>query len=275
MTTKTEAFRNLHERDGIFLIPNPWDIGSARILAGMGFEALATTSGGMAYALGKPDGGVTREEALTHCRDIVAATPLPVSADLEKGFGDAPDEVANIIVAAAETGLAGCSIEDFTGNPNAPIFDKTLAVERIAAASEACKRLSSDFVLTARCESLVWSDTRLDDVIDRLQGFESAGADVLFAPGLNDFETIRTVVSSVSKPVNIIMSAPGLPFGMRELAAIGVKRISIGSAFAQIAYGSLITAAQEISSRGSFNFTKEAINYELLESFFKSEENAT
>lgn len=268
MAPSVKTFRALHEQDHAFVIPNPWDIGSARILAGLGFDALATTSGGMAYALGKRDGKISRSEALEHCRDIVAATPLPVSADLENGFGDTPEQMFDIITAAAETGLAGCSIEDYSGDPTSPIYDQSMAVERISAASEACKNLSTDFVLTARCESLVWTDTDLDKVVTRLQAFEAAGADVLFAPGLDDFESIRTVVSSVSKPVNVIMSTPGLPFGIEELSEIGVKRISVGSAFAQCAYGSLVTAAKEISQHGSFKFTSDAIDYEELEAFF-------
>lgn len=268
MMTPNVTFRALHEESSAFVIPNPWDVGSARILAGMGFKALATTSGGMAYAHGKPDGAVLRKEALAHCRAIAAATSLPVSADLEKGFGDTPEQMFEIIAAAAETGLAGCSIEDYTGNPDAPIFDESLAVERIRAASEACKSLPADFVLTARCESLVWTKPDLDAVIRRLQAFEAAGADVLFAPGLDDLGSIRAVVSAVDKPVNVIMSTPGLPYGVKELSEIGVKRISVGSAFAQLAYGSLITAAREIAHKGSFGFTKDAIDYQELEAFF-------
>lgn len=270
MTTPAEAFRALHENDTAFVVPNPWDIGSTRILSGMGFKALATTSGGMAYALGKPDGAVTKTEALDHCRDVVAATSLPVSADLEKGFGDTPEQVFDLIIEAAETGLAGCSIEDYTGNPDTPIFDHSLAVERIKAASEACKKLPTDFVLTARCESLVWTDAKLDDVVKRLQAFETAGADVLFAPGLKDLDSMQSLVKATNRPVNVIMSEPNLPFGFKELSEIGVKRISLGSAFAQVAYGSLITAAREISQHGSFNFTSDAFNYQELEAFFES-----
>jgi len=268
-TTPTQAFRALHEQSGAFVIPNPWDVGSARILAGMGFKALATTSGGMAYALGKPDGQVSREQALRHCSDIVAATPLPVSADLENGFGDTPESVFQTITDAGAIGLAGGSIEDYTGRPDAPIFDLTLATERIEAASEACKNLSEDFVLTARCEHLVWGGTDIGEVIKRLQAYENAGADVLFAPGLDDFDAIREVCSAVSKPVNVIMSTPGLTFGVSELADVGVKRISIGSAFAQVAYGSLIASAREIAKSGSFEFTKDAIDYVELEAFFQ------
>lgn len=268
MPTSGEKFRALHEGDQPLLMPNPWDIGSARILTGLGFDALATTSGGMAYALGKPDGAVHREEAITHCRDIVAATHLPVSADLEKGFGDRPEDVADMIRAAAETGLAGCSIEDFIGNSEAPLFEKALAVDRIAAASEACRGLPDDFVLTARCEGLVWESLELDQVIDRLQAFEAAGADVLFAPGLDDMASIRAVVSALSKPVSVIMSTPGLPFGVKELTDIGVKRISIGSAFAQLAYGRLIEAAKEMATHGTFAFTRDVTDYQEIEAFF-------
>ena len=273
MKNPGQVFRALHEKNGAFIIPNPWDIGSARILAGMGFQALATTSGGMAYALGKPDGGVSQAQTLNHCRDIVAATPLPVSADLEKGFGDTPESVFKTITAAAEIGLAGCSIEDYTGDPEAPIFEKTLAVERIEAASEACRSLPEDFVLTARCEKLVWGETNLDDVIGRLLAFEAAGADVLFAPGIIEFNAIKEVCSVISKPVNIIMSAPDLGYGVEELITAGVKRISVGSSLAQLAYGSLVIAAREMVDNGSFNFTKKAIDYIELEAFFNLEED--
>ena len=264
---KAELFRKLHLNDGPFVMPNAWDIGSARILTGLGFESIATTSAGMAYALGKPDGTVSREATLGHCRDIVSATPLPVSADLGNGFGDAPEKIYQIILAAAGTGLAGCSIEDFTGNMDAPNFEESLAVERIEAASEACKSLPFDFVLTARHE--VWDEAPdLDDIINRLHAFEAAGADVLFAPGLEDFDSIRTVVSAVTKPFSVMMMEPGLPYGVNELSEIGVKRISVGSAFAQLAYGSLIGAAQEIANRGSFQFIRKTIDYKELETFF-------
>jgi len=268
MKNPGQVFRSLHEENGAFVIPNPWDIGSARILAGMGFKALATTSGGMAYALGKPDGGVSREQTLNHCKDIVSATPLPVSADLEKGFGDTPESVFQTITAAAEIGLAGCSIEDYTGSPEAPIFEMSLAVERIEAASEACRGLPQDFVLTARCEKLVWGETSLDDVIERLLAFEAAGADVLFAPGLDKLSAVEKVCSAISKPVNIIMSTPGLAYGVEDLIRAGAKRISVGSSLAQLAYGSLVTAAREMGENGSFNFTKKAIDYTELEAFF-------
>jgi 2-methylisocitrate lyase-like PEP mutase family enzyme len=234
----------------------------------MGFQALATTSAGMAFSLGLPEGRVSREDTLFHCRAIVTATALPVSADLEKGFGDSPESVAETIGAAAETGLAGCSIEDHTGRPDDPIFAFALAVERIAAAAEACRRLPHDFVLTARCENLLWGRRDLDDTIKRLQAFEQAGADVLYAPGLHDLEAIRTVCSAVTKPVNVVMGMPGATFGVAELAAAGVTRISVGSALARVAFGAFVKAAREMADHGSFHFSKDAIGFAELEGFF-------
>ncbi|MGH6947646.1 MAG: isocitrate lyase/PEP mutase family protein [Kiloniellales bacterium] len=265
---KAEAFRALHQRNGAFVIPNPWDVGTARILASMGFEALATTSAGFAFSLGLPEGVVSRDQTLAHCRELVAASELPVSADLEKGFGDSPESVAETIRAAAATGLAGCSIEDHTNRRDDPIFDFTLAVERIAAAVEAARGLSHDFVLTARCENFLWNRPDLDDTIERLQAFEKAGADVLYAPGLRDLETIRAVCGAVSRPVNVVMGLPGTTFGVAELAAAGVKRISIGSALARLAYGVVVEAAQEMMERGSFGFAAQAIGFAELERIF-------
>jgi 2-methylisocitrate lyase-like PEP mutase family enzyme len=263
------AFRALHEREGIFVIPNPWDVGSARILAGMGFEALATTSAGMAFALGLREGTVSREDTFDHCRTIVQATSLPVSADLEKGFGDSPRAVEDCIIAAAETGLAGCSIEDHTGHRDDPIFDFNLAVERIAAAVEAARSLSRDFVLTARAENFLWGRRDLDDTIRRLQAFSEAGADVLYAPGLGDLETIKAVCAQVDKPVNVVMGLPGRRYSVDELAAAGVKRISIGAASARAAYGTLVDAANEINQQGSFSFADGIIGFAELDAFFE------
>jgi 2-methylisocitrate lyase-like PEP mutase family enzyme len=268
MTVKASEFRKLHDAPGAFIIPNPWDIGSARILASMGFKALATTSAGMAFSLGMQEGSVSKEMALAHCRMIADATPLPVSGDLEKGFGDSPEEVAQTIREAAETGLAGGSIEDHTGRPDDPIFEFNLAVERIQAAAEACRALPVDFVLTARAENFLWDRPDLDDTIKRLQAFEKAGADVLFAPGLRDVESIRTVCSSVSKPVNVIMGLPGTTFGLAELSDAGAKRISVGSALARLAYGSLIEAAQEMRGEGTFGFSQRAIGFGALDGMF-------
>lgn len=268
MGSKGAAFRALHEEEGAFILPNPWDVGSARILAAMGFPALATTSAGMAFSMGVPEGSVTREETLRHCRTLVAATPLPLSADLEKGFGDSPESVAETIRAAAAIGLAGCSIEDHTGRRDDPIFDFGLAVARIEAAAEACRALADDFVLTARCENFLWGRPDLADTLKRLQAFEAAGADVLYAPGLRDLDTIRTVCQALRKPVNVVMGLPGAVFGVEELAAVGVKRVSVGSALARLAYGAVVRAARVMASQGSFRFADEAMGFAELEGFF-------
>ena len=266
---KIENFRALHERLGAFVIPNPWDVGTARVLAHMGFEALATTSAGFAFSLGLPEGTVSREQALAHCRDMAAATDLPVSADLEKGFGDDPASVAETIRAAAETGLAGCSIEDFSGNPDDPIFAFDHTVERIAAAVEAARSLPHDFVLTARAENFLHGRPDLDDTVRRLQAFEAVGADVLYAPGLKSLEDIRTLCAAVSRPVNVVMGLPGVSFGMAELAEAGAKRISVGSAFSRLAFGALIRAAHEIADEGTFTFSKDAAGFAELEEIFR------
>lgn len=265
---RNARFRALHERPGTFIIPNPWDVGTARVLASLGFEALATTSAGLAHSLGVRDGMVSREEALTHCRVIVEASDLPVSADLEKGFGDTPEDVADTIRDAAATGLAGCSIEDHTNRRDAPIFEFNLAVERIQAASEAKRELPHDFVLTARCENFLWGRPDLDDTIKRLQAFESAGADVLYAPGLHDLETIRTVCASVTKPVNVVMEMPGTTFVVSELADVGVKRVSVGSALSLAAFGAFVRAAKEMKEYGTFTFSSDAIGFSELEDYF-------
>ena len=268
MDARVAAFRALHEAPGAFVIPNPWDVGTARILAAMGFRALATTSAGLAFSWGVPDGRLSCAAALDHCREIVGATPLPVSADLERGFGDSPESVAETVRAAAEAGLAGCSIEDHTGRRDDPIYDFGLAVERIAAGAEACRSLPHGFVLTARCENLLWGRTDLDDTIRRLQAFEKAGADVLYAPGLRDLETIRTVCGALTKPVNVVMGLSGATFSVAELAEAGVKRISVGSALARLAYGAVVKAAREIAAQGTFGFSDDAMGFAEIEAFF-------
>lgn len=265
---RQSLFRDLHHREGAFVIPNPWDVGSAKILASMGFEALATTSAGFAFSRGLKDGTVPATAMLDHCREIVAATPLPVSADLEKGLGDNPEAMAETIGRAAETGLAGCSIEDFSGDPDRPIFEFDLAVERIAEAAEAAAALDRDFVLTARSENFIRGRPDLDDTIRRLQAFETAGADVLYAPGLRDLDQIRTVCEAVSKPMNVIMGLPGVTFGVAELAAIGVKRISVGSSLARLAYGVLIRAAKEIRQGGTFAYAEGTAGLTEIENYF-------
>ena len=267
--TKARTFRALHERDGAFVIPNPWDVGTARILASMGYEALATTSAGFAFSLGLPDGAVTRDQAMAHSRDIVEATELPVSADLEKCFADDPAGVAETIRLAADTGLAGCSVEDSTGRRDAPIFDFELAVERVAAAVAAARGLPSDFVLTARSENFLHGQRDLDDTIRRLQAFEAAGADVVYAPGLPDIDAIRTVCSSVSRPVNVVIGAPNTPYGVAELAEAGVKRISVGATFSRLAYGAVMRAAAEMRDTGTFGFTNDAAGHRDLDKIFR------
>lgn len=265
MTSKGAMFRMLHEKPDAFIIPNPWDVGTARILASMGFPALATTSAGMAFSLGVLEGAVSRSEALDHCRTIVETTPLPESADLQKGFGDSPESVVETIHAAAEIGLAGCSIEDHTGRRDDPIFDFGLAVERIEAAAQACRSLPGDFVLTARCENFLWGRPDIDDTLRRLQAFEKAGADALYAPGLHDLETIRIVCGALVKPVNVVMGMPGATFGVTELTEAGVKRISVGSALARLAFGSFVKAAREMRTKGTFHFSEDAIGFAELE----------
>lgn len=257
--SKYERFRELHEQDGIFIIPNPWDVGTARILASMGFEALATSSAGFAFSLGVIDGAVSRERTLTHCRDMAAATELPVSADLEMGFGDTPESAAETVLAAAETGLAGCSIEDYTNRPDQPIYDFQLAVERIKAAAAAARSLPHDFILTARCENFIRGNRDLFATIERLQAFEEAGADVLYAPALPDLETIRTVCTSVGRPVNVLMGIPGSTYNVEELAEAGVRRISVGSCPARVALGAFMKASQEMSEQGTFNLMTEGV----------------
>jgi 2-methylisocitrate lyase-like PEP mutase family enzyme len=268
-TGKLADFRALHEAAGAFVIPNPWDVGTARLLASLGFKALATTSAGLAFSLGRPEGLLSRDEVLAHCRDIVGATSLPVSADLEKGFGESPDSAAETVRAAAATGLAGCSLEDHTNRRDDPIFDFSLAVERIAAAAEAARVLPHDFVLTARCENFLWGRPDLDDTLRRLQAFQEAGADVLYAPGLRSVEDIRTVCAALGKPVNVVMGLPGAAFTVRDLAEAGVKRISVGSALARLAYGACLAAAQEIAAEGNFDSLSSAIGFADLEDRFR------
>ncbi|MCB4767944.1 isocitrate lyase/phosphoenolpyruvate mutase family protein [Ancylobacter sp. Lp-2] len=259
MSSRAAAFRALHEGPGAFILPNPWDAGTARLIAALGFPALATTSAGMALAHGVADGQTSRDDVLAHCALIVGATPLPVSADLENGFGDAPETVAETIRRAAAIGLAGGSIEDHTNRPSDPIYDLGLAVERIAAAVEARDALGGDFVLTARAENFLWDRPDLDDTIERLQAYEAAGADVLYAPGLPDLAAVRTVCAAVSKPVNAVIGIGAARFTVAELAEAGVRRISIGSSLARLAYGSVVRAAREMRDTGRFGFLDAAM----------------
>ena len=262
-------FRRLHEQEGCFLIPNPWDRGTARILASLGYSALATTSVGLAFALGQHAGQVSQKATLAHCRDLVAAPPpLPVSADLEKGFGDSPQSCAQTIQAAAATGLVGGSIKDHTGEKSDPIYSFDLAVARIGTACVARDALKTDFVLTARCENFLWERPDLSDTIRRLQAFEAAGADVLYAPGLHDLETIKTVCRNVIKPVNVVMGMPGAVFDLTQLAEAGVKRVSVGSALARLALSAFVTGAREMIEDGSFHFGERALGFAEIETHF-------
>lgn len=265
---KGRQFRALHDRAGAFLIPNPWDIGTAHLLAGLGFEALATTSAGHAFSLGKRDATVSRDAVLAHIGAIASSTDLPVSADLGKGFGDSPEEAARTIKLAAAAGAVGGSIEDATGRPDVPIYDHGLAVERIQAAVEARRKLDFSFTLTARCENFLVGVTDLHATIKRLQVYEEAGADVLFAPGLRTRDQISAVTTSLSKPVNVLMSAPGL--SVSELAGIGVKRVSVGSTLARAAFGAFLRGAREMREQGTFNFAGDAVGYQELNALFGS-----
>jgi 2-methylisocitrate lyase-like PEP mutase family enzyme len=259
--TKAALFRSLHERPGAFVIPNPWDAGTAILLAGLGFEALATTSAGLAFTLGRRDGGgVTREEAITNVQTIAHATSLPVSADLENCYADDPKTAAQTLVLAAEAGAVGGSIEDATGDSSRPIYDLAHSVERVAAAAEAVKALPFPFVLTARAENFLCGKADLDDTIRRLQAYEKAGADVLYAPALPSFDAIKNVCAALTKPVNVLAGAR-LTLSVAELAAAGVKRISVGSAFNRAALGAFLRAAREIKEAGTVSFIKESVPY--------------
>ena len=262
---KAARFRALHNEPGVFIIPNPWDVGSSRVLAGLGFQALATSSAASACAIGLRDGELTRDQALQHARMIVEATDLPVSADLEQGFGEAPEAVAETVRLAASVGLVGCTIEDSTGNPNRPLFDDQLAVERIAAGAEAARRLPFPFMLTARAHNLMFANGSLDRTIRRLQAFENAGADVLFAPGLPDLEAVKTVCASVSKPFNFMAGIKGKSFSVAELADAGVRRISLATSLYRAAMTGFLDAAREVKESGQFGFLdRAATTAELL-----------
>ena len=251
---KAARFSALHEGPDAFVIPNPWDVASARILAGLGFPALATSSAASAAVLGRKDGGLTRDQALAHARLIVDATDLPVSADLENGFGDAPETVAETIRLAAAAGLVGCTIEDTTGNPEKPLYDFPLAVERIAAAAQAARALPFPFLLTARTHNLLFPAPSLDETICRLQAFEEAGADVLFAPGLPDLSAVGKVCATLSKPFNFMVGIKGKSFSVGELAAAGVRRISLATSLYRAAMTGLLQAAREVRDTGQFHF---------------------
>ena len=255
---KGRAFRALHERAGAFIIPNPWDAGSARLLAHLGFEVLATTSMGYAFSIGKLDTTLSRDEALANASAIAAATPLPVSADLENGYGDAPEIVAETIRMAAETGVVGGSIEDASGRADDPIYEMGYAVERVRAGVAAARALPFPFTLTARAENHLHGRADLRDTIRRLQAYQEAGADVLYAPALETKEDIAAVVGLVDRPVNVLMGLRGVQLSLAELSAIGVRRVSVGSSLCRAALGALLRGAREMRERGSFTFAAEA-----------------
>jgi 2-methylisocitrate lyase-like PEP mutase family enzyme len=272
MPTQSEkgaAFRALHERDSAFIIPNPFDVGTACLLARLGFEALATTSAGFAFSAGRQDGTVGRDQMMAHVAAIAAATDLPVSADLENGFGDKPETVAQTIRLAGETGLVGGSIEDVSPRPRGALYELAQAVERVRAAVEAARSLPFPFTLTARAENYLVGRPDLQDTIARLQAYQDAGADVLYAPGLTSKDDIADVVRSVDRPVNVVMGLQGVRLNLAALSALGVKRVSVGSALARVALGAFLRAAREMRERGSFEFADEAVSYRELSDMFE------
>ena len=273
MSTQAEtaaAFAELHRREGTFIIPNPWDVGSACLLAHAGFEALATSSAGYAFSIGKADGQVGREQTLTHAKEVVAATGLPVSIDLENGFGDAPEDAAETIRLAAAAGAVGGSIEDRTRRTEDPIYDRALAAERIRAAAEVVHSLPFPFMLTARAENYLVGKPDLKDTIERLQSYQEAGANVLYAPGLTTRDEITTLISSVDRPVNVLMGIKGVQLTLADLSAMGAKRISVGSTLARVALGAFLRAAHEMKDQGTFGFIEDAADSRMINSIFAS-----
>jgi 2-methylisocitrate lyase-like PEP mutase family enzyme len=258
---KADAFRALHAREGAFIIPNPWDAGTARILERLGFEALATTSAGFAFSSGVADNQVGRNRMLVHVAELCAATALPVSADLENGFGDEPETVAETIRRAAAAGVVGGSIEDSVNRPGETVYELAQAVDRIRAAAEAARSLAFPFTLTARCENFLLGIADLKDTIRRLQAYQEAGADVLYAPCITTREEITAVVQAVDRPVNFLMGTQSQRFSLAELAGMGVRRVSVGSALATSALGAFLRGAREMKDQGSFNYAKDSAGF--------------
>jgi 2-methylisocitrate lyase-like PEP mutase family enzyme len=267
---KAARFRELHQAPGAFVIANAWDAGSARVLAALGFQAIATSSGAQANTLGRRDGKVSRDEALLHCKAIVDGTDLPVSADLEKGFGDSPKDTAETIRRAAEIGLVGGSIEDATGDKDKPLYDIGQATERVAAAVQAARALSIPFMVTGRAEGFLRGNTNLDDAIKRLQAYEKAGADVLMAPGLPDLSAVRAVCAALSKPFNFMVGIKGKSFTVAELEAAGVKRISLATSLYRAAMTGLIDAAREAKDKGTFGYLDRSVSTPDFNAFMSS-----
>ncbi|MEK6408958.1 MAG: isocitrate lyase/phosphoenolpyruvate mutase family protein [Acidobacteriota bacterium] len=263
------TFRALHERERAFIIPNPWDIGTARLLAHLGFEALATTSAGYAFSIGQRDNTVGRDKMIAHVRDIAAATDLPVSADLENGFGDDPETAAETIRLGAAAGLVGGSIEDSTTRRDVPIYELERAGDRVRAAAEAARALPFPFTLTGRAENYLFGRRDLNDTIKRLQAYQEAGADVLYAPGLASKEDIAAVVSSVDRPVNVLMGLAGFQLSLAELSEIGVRRISVGSVLSRVALGAFLRAAEEMRDHGTFTFGEGIVSFRDISLMFE------
>jgi 2-methylisocitrate lyase-like PEP mutase family enzyme len=267
---KGAVFAELHRRPETFIIPNPWDVGSARLLAHLGFEALATSSAGYAFSIGKPDNAVGRDAMLAHAGAIASATDLPISIDLENGFGDGPEMVAETIRLAAATGAVGGSIEDATQRADEPLYERARAVERIRAAAEVVRNLSFPFMLTARAENYLVGKPDLNDTIERLQLYQEAGADVLYAPGLTSKDDIATLIRSVDRPVNVLMGLKGVKLTVEDMSATGAKRISVGSGLARCAFGAFLRAARDLREHGTFAFAEDAVDYRTLNSIFNS-----
>ncbi len=267
---KGRAFRALHERDSAFIIPNPWDVGTARLLARLGFEALATTSAGYAFSVGQRDNTIGRDEMMAHVGAIVSASDLPVSADLENGFGEDPETVAETIRLAALAGLVGGSIEDSTNRAGDPIYTHELAIERVRAAAEVARSLPFPFTLTGRAENYLVGRPDLEDTIKRLQAYQEAGANVLYAPGLTRKDDIAAVVHSVDRPVNVVMGLQGVQLSLATLSEIGVKRVSVGSALSRAALGAFLRAAREMLEHGTFTFAADAVSYRDVSAMFEA-----
>ena len=270
LKAKAEAFYALHQSPSTFIIPNPWDRGSARILAHLGFVALATTSMGYAFSIGQRDNSLSREQTLANAADIAGATDLPVNADLENGFGDAPEAAAETIRFTVTTGIVGGSIEDASGRADAAIYDLGLAKERVAAAAAAARALPYKFTLTARAENFLWGRPDLNDTIKRLQAYQDAGADVLYAPGLRTREDIAALVSSVDRPVNVVMGLVGAQLSLEELSKLGVKRVSVGSSLQRAALGEFVRAAREMREQGTFSYASKAAAPKEMTAIFDS-----
>jgi len=272
---KSQAFVALHRKGNCFVIPNPWDIGSARLLAHLGFQALATTGAGFAFSQGRSDLSINAREMLPHFAQLAASTDLPISADLQNGFGETPEDVARTVMEAAGTGIVGGSIEDATGDPDAPIYAIELATERIRGAAEAARSLGFKFMLTARCENYLYGRPDVEDTIRRLQAYQEAGADVLYAPGIQSKGDIEAILSAIDRPLNVLMGFQGAQLSVQELAERGVTRISLGGSLARAAYGAMMRGAREVLSSGTFEYANDAISGKEINGIFNQDNAQT